>query len=279
MKHRIPLLAIVFLLGFAAIPIEREVITIEGSDTMVMLVQGWAEAYPLKQNTEFQVTGGGSGTGIAALINGTTTICAASRTIKRTEVSQLIARTGYRGMEVRVARDGLSVYVHPSNPIHQLTIHQLRKIFTGAITNWKQVGGRDKRIILYSRENNSGTYEFFKERVLHKADFAPTAQHLPGTAALVNALSKDPNGIGYGGAAFTQGVRPLLVAVDASSPFIEPTQETIVSGSYPISRFLYFYLGARPSGRVREFINWVLSADGQRVVTALGYFPVAKSNP
>lgn len=252
----------------------KERITIKGSDTMVILVQRWAESYPHKSKVEFQVTGGGSGTGIAALINGTTSICASSRPMKKEETRQLKEKTGYQGMEIRVARDGLSVYVNKSNPIKQLTIEQIRLIFTGKAVNWKQFGGPDKQIILYSRENNSGTYEFFKEHVLNKQDFSSSAQHMAGTAALINAISKDPWSIGYGGAAYAKNVKAIGVAVDASKTYVLPVEATILSGEYPISRFLYFYTGKRPEGTIKKFIDWVISPAGQKVVKEVGYYPI-----
>ncbi|RPI69782.1 MAG: phosphate ABC transporter substrate-binding protein [Ignavibacteriae bacterium] len=260
----------------AAIAAPKERITIKGSDTMVILVQRWTEKYPNKQNLEFQVTGGGSGTGIAALINGTTDICSSSRPMKKAEIEQLKEKTGYQGLEVRVARDGLSVYVHGSNKVKQLTIEQVGKIFTGKITNWKEVGGKDARIILYSRENNSGTYEFFKEHVLNKQDFASSAQHMAGTAALINAVGKDPNAIGYGGAAYARNVKALAIAETPSSAFVKPTEKSILSGEYPISRFLYFYLSKRPEGTMKKFIDWVISPSGQKIASEVGYYPIKK---
>jgi phosphate transport system substrate-binding protein len=260
----------------AAIAAPKERITIKGSDTMVILVQRWTEKYPNKQNLEFQVTGGGSGTGIAALINGTTDICSSSRPMKKAEIEQLKEKTGYQGLEVRVARDGLSVYVHGSNKVKQLTIEQVGKIFTGKITNWKEVGGKDARIILYSRENNSGTYEFFKEHVLNKQDFASSAQHMAGTAALINAVGKDPNAIGYGGAAYARNVKALAIAETPTSAFVKPNEKSILSGEYPISRFLYFYLSKRPEGTIKKFIDWVISPAGQKIASEVGYYPIKK---
>ena len=254
----------------------RERITIKGSDTLVILVQRWTELYPGKSGVEFQVTGGGSGTGIAALINGTTDICSSSRPMKSKEVRQLKERVGYRGLEVRVARDGLSVYANENNPVKQLNTEQLRLIFTGQVRNWKEVGGKDAPIILYSRENSSGTYEFFKEHVLLKQDFDERAQHMAGTAALINAISKDPNGIGYGGAAYLTGVKVLAVSKHSDGPYVLPSEKTILNGQYPISRFLYFYLSERPSGETKEFIDWVISSAGQKVVGDVGYYPIAK---
>ena len=260
----------------AAIAAPKQKITIKGSDTMVILVQKWTEDYPSKQQVEFQVTGGGSGTGIAALINGTTDICSSSRPMKEKEVKQLKDKTGNRGVEVRVARDGLSIYVNEKNKVKQLTLEQLKKIFTGKIRNWKEVGGIDAPIILYSRENSSGTYEFFKEHVLDKQDFDQRAQHMAGTAALVNAVAKDKNGIGYGGAAYLRGVKTVAVGKTAKGPFVNPNESTILSGQYPISRFLYFYLRQRPEGKTKEFIDWVISREGQKVVSKVGYYPLKK---
>ena len=270
--HRALGLTLAALLSVAAL--QQQTITIKGSDTMVILCQRWTELYPHKGRVRFQVTGGGSGTGIAALINGTTDICAASRPLRPEEIEQLRTKYGTSGVEVRVARDGLAVYVNRNNPVSKLTVEQLHDIFTGKITNWKQVGGPDARIILYSRENNSGTYAFFKEHVLRGEDFAPTTQHMPGTAALVNAIAKDRWGIGYGGAAYAKDVKEVAVAEAPGKPYYLPTYENVVSGRYPISRFLYFYLRERPKGEIKAFIDWVLSDDGQRVVSEVGYFPI-----
>jgi phosphate transport system substrate-binding protein len=172
--------------------------------------------------------------------------------------------------------DGLAIYVHKSNPVKQLTMAQVKDIFTGKVTNWKQVGGNDKPILLYSRENNSGTYEFFKEHVLNKQDFAASAQHMAGTAALINAVSKDNNAIGFGGAAYAKNVKALPIAKEASAKAVGPTAATIHDGSYPISRFLYFYLNQKPAGSVKKFIDWVISPAGQKVVSEVGYYPIKR---
>lgn len=270
------LLAFAFFLTSAAF-VPKKTITIKGSDTMVILCQRWTEKFSEKNaNVQFQVTGGGSGTGIAALINGTTDICASSRPIKPAEVEQLKTKYNTKGIEVKVARDGLSIYVHKSNPVKKLTIEQVMKIFTGKITNWKEVGGPDKKIMLYSRENNSGTYEFFKEHVLNKQDFDARAQHMPGTAAVVNAVAKDVNGIGYGGAAYGKDIKELAIASGAGKEYVIPNEATILSGKYPISRFLYFYLKERPQNEMKAFIDWVIAKEGQNVVTEVGYFPIKK---
>ncbi|MBM4177931.1 MAG: phosphate ABC transporter substrate-binding protein [Ignavibacteria bacterium] len=269
-----PFVSVFLLFTAVVLAMPKQRITIKGSDTMVILVQRWTEMYPDKANTEFQVTGGGSGTGIAALINGTTDICSSSRPIKKDEVAQLEKKFGYKGLEIRVAMDGLAIYVHKSNSIKQLTMAQIKDIFTGKVTNWKQVGGKDSKILLYSRENNSGTYEFFKEHVLNKQDFAASAQHMAGTAALINAVSKDPNGIGFGGAAYAKNVKAIPVAKDANSKAVSASVSTIHNGEYPISRFLYFYLNTKPSGNVKKFVDWIISSAGQKVVSDVGYYPI-----
>jgi len=250
-------------------------ISVKGSDTMVILGQRWAEKYMETHPGEIiQVTGGGSGTGIAALINGTTDVCQASRPMKDDEKRKLRDRFQTLGVEIPVAQDGLAIYVHESSPVKSLTLEQLRMIYTGKITNWKDVGGKDARIILYSRENSSGTYVYFKDNVLKGQDYTASCQNLPGTAAVVNAVSKDSNGIGYGGSAYAKGIKEVAVAKDAKSAPVLPTPATIKDGSYPIARNLYFYTRVKPAGKVKGFVDWVLSSEGQTVVTAVGYFPV-----
>ena len=251
------------------------VITVKGSDTMVILAQRWAELYQGKHaDVSIRVTGGGSGTGISALINGTTDICNSSRPMTAGEKNQLKQRFGSPGVEVRAALDGITVYVHPSNTVKALTMSQLKDIYTGRITNWSNLGGKNARIILYGRENSSGTYAFFKEHVLKNQDFASSTATLPGTAAIVNAVLKDPNGIGYGGYGYSRGVHIVGVkATDASSP-VTPSEQTVRSGSYPISRYLYLYLRNRPTGELKEYVDWILSAEGQAVVKKVGYFPL-----
>ena len=174
-----------------------------------------------------------------------------------------------------MAVDGLAVYVHESNPVSELTLQQIKAIYTGQIKNWKEVGGRDDRILLYSRENNSGTYAYFKEHVLENADFHPTAQTLPGTAAVINALAKDRRGIGYGGIAYGKGIKHLKVKRDASSPAVEPTMENVLTSKYPISRFLYWYFAGAPTGDLKALSLWVLSKEGQTVVEKVGYYPLS----
>ena len=250
-------------------------VTVKGSDTMVVLGQRWAEEYMKKHaTTTIQVTGGGSGTGISALINGTTDVCEASRAMKDAEKKQLADKAGAPPVEITVAKDGLSVYVNDSNPFTELTMDQLKQIFTGKIDNWKGVGGADAKIIPYSRENSSGTYVFFKEHVLQNADYTPRAQAMPGTAAVVNAVVKEKFGIGYGGAAYAKGIKVLKIKKEAASTAIAPEDATIKNGTYPLSRPLFFYVRAKPSAEIKAFTDWVLSAEGQGIVTKVGYFPI-----
>jgi phosphate transport system substrate-binding protein len=268
-------LAAVVVGVMAAFALQQEKITVKGSDTMVILGQRWAERYmALHPDVVIQVTGGGSGTGISALINGTTDICNSSRPMKESEREKLKQRFGSRGVEIKCAIDGLAIYVHQANPVKDLTLEQIRGMYTGAITNWKALGGPDQKIILYSRENNSGTYVYFKDEVLMGADFARHAQHMPGTAAVVNAVSKDRWGIGYGGAAYGKGIREVPVRKDAASPAFSPTMEHIRSGAYPISRFLYMYVRTRPAGALKQYIDYILGDEGQKTVNDVGYFPI-----
>jgi phosphate transport system substrate-binding protein len=253
----------------------EEKITVKGSDTMVILSQRWAEKYmAARPDVTIQVTGGGSGTGLSGLINGTTDIANSSRPIKNSERDKLKERFGTRGIEIKCALDGLAVYVNKNNPVKELTLGQIKDIYTAKIKNWKEVGGPDRKIILYSRENNSGTYVYFLENVLLGEDFAATAQYLPGTASVVNAVAKDEAGIGYGGAAYGEGIAEMAIRKDASSPSYKPTMENIASGNYPISRYLYMYVRNRPEGAMKDFIDWTLSDAGQAIVTEVGYFPI-----
>jgi phosphate transport system substrate-binding protein len=255
--------------------VAQAAITVKGSDTMVVLGQRWAEEYMKSHAGQtIQVTGGGSGTGISALINGTTDVCEASRSMKDAEKKQLSEKAGGPPVEIPVAKDGLSVYVNDSNPLTELSMPQLKAIFTGKVTNWKEVGGPDAKIIPYSRENSSGTYVFFKEHVLENADYTPRAQAMPGTAAVVNAVAKEKFGIGYGGAAYAKGIKVLKVKKDDKGAGVSPTDATIKDGTYPLSRPLFFYVRPNPAKEVKAFTDWVLSPAGQAIVVKVGYFPI-----
>lgn len=267
------LVVLLGLSGFAFSP-APERITVKGSDTMVILAQKWAEVF-MKSNPDIavQVTGGGSGTGISALINGATDIAISSRKMKRTEMDNLKEKYNTMGVEIACAKDGITIFLHPSNKVKELTLKQLGQIFRGEIKNWKEVGGADKAIKLYGRENSSGTYVFFQEHVV-EGDYATSCQTLPGTAAVVNAVKKDPNAIGYGGAAYAEGVEICKIKKDENTPGVLATAETINNDTYPISRYLFMYVKNRPSGALKKYIDWILSPEGQKLVVEMGYFPV-----
>jgi phosphate transport system substrate-binding protein len=245
---------------------------------MVHLCSNWAETFMKgRPEVEVSVTGGGSGTGIAALINGTTDICAASRKMKEKE-RKLAAERGKEPTEFVVARDGIAVVVHPENPVEELTLEQLKKIFTGAYERWSQVGGPDQGIIVLSRESSSGTYVFFQEHVLKKEDYTERARLMPATSAIIQTASADKWAIGYVGLGYAleaKGkVRVLRVKVDKDKAAVTPSEETVKSGAYPIARPLYLYTLGAPAGVVKDFVDFALGADGQKIVVDTGYVAV-----
>jgi len=251
-------------------------ITVKGSDTLVILAQKWAEVYmQRKPGVKIQVTGGGSDTGFAALQNQSTDLCNASRKIRAKEIEGCIRAFGRRPTEYKVALDGLSVYVNTSNPIEALSLEELAGIFTGRIKNWKAVGGKDEPIVVYSRENSSGTYEFFKEHVLGGRDFTAAAQTLQGTAQVLQAVARETKGIGYGGAAYGAGAKHLRIRKEQGGPAIEPSEQTVLDSTYPIWRYLYIYVNpALDRGEVGAYLKWIRSAAGQGLVKDVGYYPL-----
>lgn len=262
--------------GTGTQPARGGTLSVKGSDTMVILAQRWAEGYMASHpGATIQVSGGGSGTGIAALLGGTADVANASRPMNERERASLESERHASAHETRVALDALAVYVHAENPLPSLTMEQLAGIYRGRITRWSEVGGADQPIVLYSRENNSGTYAYFKEHVLGGEDFAVTAQTLPGTAAVINAVTRDPNGIGYGGIGYAQGLRTVPIA-GTDGVAVEPTLENATSGRYPLSRFLFMYTAGEPSGLAADFITWVGAADGQALVEAAGFYPLPR---
>ena len=265
-------LVVIIAIGYSFISLSK--ITIKGSDTMVILSQQWAEAYmKMHPGTTIQVTGGGSGVGIAALINGSTEIANLSRPIESAEVKKIREKYKRNGIAIACAKDGLSIFLNKGNTVSELTIQQIGAIFSGKITNWKEVGGADAKIQLYGRESSSGTFEFFKDHVV-KTDLSPSCQTLPGTAAIVNAVRNDKYSIGYGGAAYTAGVKDCKVKKDDRSSGVFPSAATIKNKTYPISRYLYMYLKSRPTGETKAFIDWILSPEGQKLIEEVGYFPL-----
>lgn len=284
MKIRTPMVALVAL-AMAGCPgsqgggqrsaAEETSLTIKGSDTMVHLVTAWAEAY-MKDHPDAQisVTGGGSGTGIAGMINGTTEVCMASRTMKQKE-KDLAGKQGITPVEHVVARDGLAVVIHTDNALDALTLDQLRQVFNGTLENWSQVGGADAPIKVLSRESSSGTYVFFNEHVLKKDDYSAKARLMPSTAAIIQATAQDAGSIGYVGLGYVNDtVKVVKVKTDGDAPAVAPSLGTVLDGSYPISRPLHLYTQGEPTGLAKAFVDFCFSEAGQKIVTESGYIPV-----
>jgi len=248
---------------------------------MVNLGQAWAEAFnKLHPRANIAVTGGGSGTGIAALINGTCDIAESSRAVEEKEMKQAEAK-GIKFQEEIVALDGIVVVVHPSNPVKNLTMDQLREIFMSNIKNWKVVGGPDIPIVLLSREVNSGTHIFFKEHVLRRGkrkgleEFSPGALMMPSSYAIAEEVANNENAVGYYGLGYISPRQKVIaVAKDDKSPFIEPTVESVRLNTYPISRPLYLYTNGAPAGIIKEFIDFVYSKEGQDIVVKTDFVPI-----
>jgi phosphate transport system substrate-binding protein len=264
-----------FLLAACSAPAEHQTITIKGSDTLLQVGQRWAEVYMnAHPDISIQVTGGGSGTGIAALVDGTTDICQSSRPIKDSEKEAVKTKRNLEVVETPVALDALAIYVNKENAIASLTLEQVGKIFRGEITDWKDVGGKPGKIVLYGRENSSGTYVYFKEHVLENKDFPPTYQALPGTGAVVDAVAKDKLSVGYGGIGYAKDIKTLSIAKDKAGMPIEPTMANVLSNAYPISRQLFWYTAGPPQGGAKSLLDWTLSAEGQKIVSEKGFYPL-----
>ena len=243
---------------------------------MVHLGSSWAEAFMnIHKDMEVSVTGGGSGTGIAALLNGTTDICMASRKIKDKEM-KLAAEQNISPMEFIVARDGIAVVVNPANPLNKATVEQIGKVYTGQYTNWNQLGGPDHEIVVLSRESSSGTYVFFQEHVLQKKDYTPNARLMPATSSIIQTVEADKWAIGYVGLGYAleAGERVKILAIDDGSGPILPDAETVKTGEFSISRPLHLYSNGTPSGLAKQFIDFCLSAEGQKIVEQTGYIKV-----
>lgn len=256
-------------------PASGKPLTVKGSDTMVILTQRLAEEYMKVHAGEVvQVNGGGSGTGIAALINGTVDLAMASRPMKDEEKQKTAQSRGAEVVEQPIALDALAVFVNGANPIQQLTIAQVRDLFQGKVKNWKEIGGKDAPVILYGRESSSGTYDYFREHVLDKGDFAAAVQTLQGTAAIINAVGHDANGVGYGGIAYAKDVRPLAISAEGAAP-VAPSETSVADGSYPLSRKLFFYYPQNAPERAKKFAEWALTPEAQALVTEVGYFPLS----
>lgn len=253
-------------------------VTVKGSDTMVHLVSDWAEAFmKTDPGIQISVTGGGSGTGIAALMNGTTDVAASSRDLSDKE-KKMADQKGLGLKETTVGMDGLSIVTNPGNPVKALSMTQLKDIFTGKVTNWKEVGGADMKILPYSRESSSGTYAFFQEYVLEKNDFAKTTRLMPASSGIIEAVASDEGGIGYVGLGYaTQAknkIQMLGVKADEKGEAVMPTETTIKDKSYPIARELFLITPGKASENAQKFVTYATSKEGQAIVQQSGYIPV-----
>ena len=253
----------------------------KGSDTLVNLALAWAEAYhQIHPNVEISVTGGGSGTGIAALINKTVDIANASRSITADEIQQ--AKTNdVNPVEFVIARDAIAIIVNRANPINRLTLQQLSDIYSGKINNWIEVGGENRIIVRLSRETNSGTHVFFLENVIRmgnpndKTLFSPDTLLIPSSEGITAETKDNPNVIGYDGLGYvTSDVKLLAVARDSNGPYVLPSADTVNNGQYPIARDLYMYTNNQPTGAIADYINWIISPAAQEIVSQLGFVPI-----
>lgn len=279
------LYSLILLLIFSgtSIAAQKNSIQIKGSDTMVNLGQAWAERYMEVNPSEFvAVTGGGSGTGFSSLISSTCDIAMASRNIKEKEIS-LAKQKGVNPYEIKVGLDGLAVVVNPKNPVSKLTEGQLAGIFSGKITNWKEVGGTDQPIVILSREVNSGTHVYFKEHILRqnnpssREEFAPSALMLPSSQAIADEVAGNPAAIGYYGMGYVSAKqKPVSIARDENSDYVLPVIENVISGKYPISRPMFLYTNGEPKGLARKFIDFCLSKEGQEIVLKTDFVPIKK---
>jgi phosphate transport system substrate-binding protein len=274
--------AIVLICATSAFALkDKNAIQVKGSDTMVNLGQAWAEKYMEENPGAFiAVTGGGSGTGLSSLISGTCDIAMSSRNIKNKEIS-LAKQKGINPYEIKVALDGLAVVVNPRNPVDKLTINQLAAIFTGKVTNWKELGGADMKIVILSREVNSGTHVYFKEHVLRKDDpnskeeFAPSALMLSSSQAIADEVAGNSGAIGYYGMGYiSPKQKPVAIAKDEKSAYVEPTIDNVLKGKYPISRPLFLYTNGEPNGLVKKCIDFTLSKEGQEIVLKTDLVPI-----
>lgn len=254
---------------------ESKSLTIKGSDTVLPLSQKLAEEF-MKRHEGYTVTvvGGGSGVGIASLIDGHTDIANASRSIKEKEIKAANAK-GINPVKHTIAKDGITVVVHPDNPIDSLTIEQVSAIYDGTITNWSEVGGNDETIVVYSRENSSGTYVYFKEAVLGDKEYRQDANLMPSTGAITSAIGQTPGAIGYIGIAYLNAKTKGLVISEDGSTWAEPKSENVMNGTYPLARGLFQYASDKAGdGITKVWYDFVFSADGQEIVSQVGYIPV-----
>ncbi len=255
----------------------------KGSDTIVNLALAWAERYQSEHpDIRISVTGGGSGTGIAALINGTVGIANASRKISDDEAKQAEGK-GIKPVEFVIARDAIAVIVNPENPVGELTLQQISDIYSGKISNWKEIGGDDRPIVRLSRETNSGTHVYFLETVLRLGDkknktfFSADTLLLPSSEGIINEVRSNPNAIGYDGLGYVpKDLKVIGIATQAGKPYVLPSVATVNDKTYPVARDLYMYTAGEPSGAIKAYLEWIVSSEAQKIVSDLGFVPIVK---
>jgi phosphate transport system substrate-binding protein len=253
----------------------------KGSDTLVNLALAWAERYQqVRPEVRLAVTGGGSGTGIAAILNGTVDIANASRRITQEEL-RAAESLGINPVEFVISQDAIAVVVHPQNPIDQLTIQEISDIYSGVINNWSELGGEDRPIVRLSRETNSGTHVYFLEEVLREGDpddrtlFSPDTLLLPSSEGITHEVTDNPNAIGYEGLGYiTPGMKVLAIARSSGEAYVLPSIETVNDDTYPIARDLYMYTPGEPTEVVADYMSWIFSDEAQQIVAELGFVPV-----
>ena len=253
----------------------------KGSDTIVNLALAWAERYQLDNpDISISVTGGGSGTGIAALVNGTVDIANASRQIKQKEID-LANEDGIEPMEHIIAGDAIAVVVNPTNPVKELTLQQISDIYSGVYTNWSEVGGDDRPIVRLSRETNSGTHVYFLETVVRLGDkesetlFSTNTLLLPSSEGIISEVRQNPNAIGYDGLGYVpEDVNMIAIAPEEGDAYILPSVESVNNGTYAIARDLYMYTNGEPTGEIAIYLEWILSPEAQEIVRELGFVPI-----
>jgi phosphate transport system substrate-binding protein len=266
--------------GPTAVPQEKTIENI-GSDTMVNLALAWAQTYGAEHpDVNVSVTGGGSGTGLAALVNGTADLANASRAITPEELAAAKAN-GILPVQHVVARDAIAVIINPNNPVGQLSLPQLSALYTGQMTSWRQVGGEDRPVVLLSRETNSGTHVYFLQNVVRlgrKDDhslFSPDTLLLPSSEGISAEVRQNPNAIGYDGLGYvTPDMKTVAVAAAGGKPYVLPTIQSVNDKSYPIARDLYIYSAGEPTGPVKDYLDWIASPAGQQIVAQLGFVPL-----
>ncbi len=275
LKNKLSLLVVAGAV-LCSIAYAQRAVSITGSDTMLILNQAWAEAYGKQSGGSISVKGGGSSIGINAFINGVTDICASSRKIKKSEIDKARSR-GSVSTETAVAMDGLAIIVNRSNPVNDLTMDELRRIYVGQITNWKQVGGSNEPIVVFSRDSNSGTYAFYQQVVLKNQNWGPSVRFMPSTSEELREVSRNDGGIAYGGVAYYKNstkVKILKIATKEGATPLAPSEDNVRGKTYPIWRYLYYYTNGAPKGDVKKFIDFALSPAGQNIVEKVGYYRV-----